>query len=72
MAVCIKCGGDGTYPHRYIELDGSVYFVEEPCESCEGTGNFYFGDVDGAQEIDWIKRKINKILVELNIPDDGE
>ena len=72
MALCLKCGGDGLYLHRYEQPDGSVEFIEEPCESCEGEGKFYYGDVDGAQEIDWIKSKIQKILVKLNIPDNDE
>ncbi len=70
MALCLKCGGDGTYLHRYVLPDGSVEFIEEPCESCGGEGKFHYGDVDGAQDIDWIKRKIQKIMVKLDIPDD--
>ncbi len=71
-SLCLKCGGDGIYPHQYEEPDGTIIWVEEPCESCEGVGVFHYGNMDGANDADWIKRKIKKILQHLNIEDDEE
>lgn len=68
---CIACGGSGVYRYPQIDAQGNVIeVVQDPCQKCGGTGNIKTGTLDGAEEIDWIKKKIKKILNKLDIPEE--
>ncbi len=67
-SYCPKCGGEGEYIH--YDEDGVPIIL--PCESCSGYGAFIVGTTDGAEDVEWIKKKIKKILKKLDIEDDDE
>ncbi len=61
--MCGRCGGTGiAYPTSSYQT-----ITESPCTGCSGTGFHVTGKVDGANELEWIKNKIKKILKKLDI-----
>lgn len=67
-SICPKCNGEGEYLHEPSGENEEPTML--PCESCNGIGYFVAGNVNGAEDIAWIKRKIRKILQKLDVPDD--
>ena len=67
--TCPKCQGDGEYLHEII-IEGEEQEIMLPCEACDAVGYFIWGSIDGAVEIDWIIKKIKKILIKLDLPED--
>jgi DnaJ-class molecular chaperone len=68
---CLACGGSGIY--RYIKNDtqgNPEEVIQDPCVTCNGLGYLETGTVDGENDIDWIKKKIKKILNKLEIPEE--
>jgi len=66
---CPRCGGTGT--HKVFNLDNVI--VDENCTLCLGVGTIACGNVDVTDlmdELDWIKKKIKKILQKLDIPEE--
>ena len=64
---CGRCGGIGiAYTTSNLQSD----VVEDPCTQCAGSGFHVVGKIDGAEELDWIKRKIKKILNKLEIEEE--
>ncbi len=63
--ICNRCLGTGIYIGS-SEND----ITEDPCKSCLGEKYITIGKLDGATEIDWIKKKIKKILNKLDIPEE--
>lgn len=60
---CRRCMGTGIAS----EIHGGE--PENPCTQCGGDGFVDTGYVGGAEELDWIKKKIKKILDKLEIPE---
>jgi len=56
---CATCKGTGIDPD-----------TNSGCTDCNQTGYEMQGEVDGAEDIDWIKKKIKKIFKKLEIPDE--
>jgi ribosomal protein L37E len=64
---CGRCGGRGI---AYTTSNLTSDIPEDPCNQCGGTGFHVTGKVDGAEELDWIKNKIKKILKKLDLEED--
>jgi len=74
---CPKCGGDGKIDiHRPLIVgvppspDIPPVDMTDECRLCRGTGWILDDYYEGATDIDWIKKKIKKILNKLEIPED--
>lgn len=64
------CLGTGIY--QSIDQD-RVVIIQDPCETCGGTGYLEEGKSDTTEiinELDWIKKKIKKILTKLEVPEE--
>lgn len=62
---CSRCKGTGQDTAIVEGVPQST-----PCPQCEATGLHKFGA--SGPEIDWIKRKIKKIMTKLEIQDDDQ
>lgn len=68
-SICQKCAGTGVYWRSSREGQSPI----DPCPICGGSGmgNMYYINIEEiTNELDWIKRKIKKILNKLDIPED--
>jgi excinuclease UvrABC ATPase subunit len=63
---CSLCQGSGLADSK----DENGNPIKVPCQSCGQTGKFVIGEVDGAETLDKIVRKLNKILKKLEISDE--
>jgi len=64
---CGRCDGTGI---AYTTSNLQPIILEDPCTQCAGSGFHVIGKVDGMVELDWIKRKIKKVLQKLEIPEE--
>ncbi len=70
---CPRCLGTGVFTTADPIPDDPYAPDEDPCTSCLGTGYLEVGKVDSTDitdELDWIKKKIKKILNKLEIPEE--
>jgi len=69
--ICPWCNGTGTTTTPQ-GIDGNL--VTEPCSHCESTGyleTISRLDITEVMDLlDWIKKKIKKILVKLELPEE--
>jgi len=66
--MCPRCLGAGIYTTE--DPVTHVPVVEDPCTNCNGEGYFEAGKMVTTEimdELDWIKKKIKKILNKLEI-----
>lgn len=63
--ICNRCLGIGVY---FGSSENDV--TENPCKSCLGEKYIVIGSVNGATEIDFIKKKIKVILNHLGLPEE--
>ena len=67
---CGRCNGTGIDDNRKDENENPIL---ESCTSCGGDGYIESALVDVTEvmnELDWLKKKIKKILVKLELPED--
>ena len=67
---CGRCGGSGSDDNRKDAEDNPIV-VE--CSSCGGTGLLDNAKMDVSvitDELDWLKKKVKKILQKLEIPEE--
>jgi hypothetical protein len=63
--ICSHCGGTGLLPSGGLA-------EPQACILCNGTGKVLLGELDlgsMVNDIDWIKKKIKKILTKLDVPE---
>ncbi len=70
LKTYIKCGRCGGIGIAYTTSNLQPVITEDPCTQCAGQGFHVVGKVDGAEELNWIKNKIKKILKKLDLPED--
>jgi len=69
-STCPKCYGTGICNTYNPTTEEPV--VEDPCKNCGGAGFFEDGKIDITDimdELDWIHKKVKKILTKLDIPE---
>jgi DnaJ-class molecular chaperone len=69
--MCPRCLGTGIYTTE--DSTTHLPIVEDPCTNCGGAGYFETGKTDTTEimdELDWIKKKIKKILNKLEIEEE--
>ena len=68
---CERCQGTGIHTDRGV--NGQPDVNENPCIVCNGKGFIKSGIIDTTgimNELDWLKKKIKKILQKLEILED--
>ena len=75
---CDRCEGSGVYDTSIPDGQGGFTPIhEDPCSGCNGTKYYERGLVDGQEDVlkiltdvDFIKKKIKKILQHLGLLED--